>query len=139
MTTATSLTLHLAQAIGLYMIVAGLSGLAAPQRWQAIVDDLARSAGLQMVMGVTVFAIGAALAISHSILVDPLAIIVTVAGWLALLEGALLIATPGPLIRIGQASLRFTRIWAFASIALGLFLALAGLMGRADAAQSVFV
>ena len=134
-TTSSVLTLQLAQALGLYMIVAGLSGLVAPQRWKGTIDDLACSAGMQMAMGVAVFAIGVALVISHSILTDPLAIIVTLFGWAALLEGALLIAAPAPLIRIGRLALGQTRLWAILSLILGLLLGLAGLTGRAGSAE----
>ena len=133
MTTLTVLTLRLAEAIGLYMLLMGLSGLAAPQRWRAMMDELVASPALQMTMGVLVFAIGVTLAMVHSILADPLATLVTLIGWAALLEGALLIAVPGPLLRLGLWSLNYTRIWAIVSLILGIFLALAGLLGRADA------
>jgi len=131
MTTLSVLTLYLAEALGLYLILIGLSALAAPQRWKAIMDDLATSPGLQIALGLSVLAIGIALAIAHSRLTDPLAIIVSAIGWLALLEGALLIAVPGPLLRIGHWSLGFTRIWAIVALILGIALALAGLTGTA--------
>ncbi|HWJ69978.1 MAG TPA: DUF2065 family protein [Sphingobium sp.] len=136
-TTVSTLTLTLAQAMGLYLILIGLSGLAGPHRWKAVMDELAASAALQILMGVTVFAIGVALAMAHSHLTDPLAIIVTVIGWIALIEGALLIAVPGPLLRIGHWSLGFTRIWAIVSLILGILLGLAGLTGTASTAHFV--
>jgi len=139
MTTLSMLTLQLAEALGLYLILIGLSGLAAPQRWRAAMDDLAASPGLQMTMGVGVFAIGVAIAIAHSRLSDPLAIIVTVIGWLALLEGALLIVTPRPLLRIGRWSLGFTRIWAIAALVLGVLLALAGLTGKVGLPDHLYI
>jgi uncharacterized protein YjeT (DUF2065 family) len=136
-TTLTILTLRLAEAIGLYLIVIGLSGLSAPQRWRALMDELIASPALQMTMGVLVFAIGVTLAMIHSFLSDPLAIVVTLIGWAALLEGALLIAVPGPLLRLGLWSLNYTRIWAIVSLLLGILLALAGLTGRADASALI--
>jgi len=139
MTTLSMLTLQLAEALGLYLILIGLSGLAAPQRWRAVMDGLAESPGLQMTMGVGVFAIGVAIAIAHSRLSDPLAIIVTVIGWLALLEGALLIVTPRPLLRIGRWSLGFTRIWAIAALVLGVLLALAGLTGKVGLPDHLYI
>src|SRR5690606_28844451 len=129
----------LAEALGLYLILVGLSGLAAPQRWRAVMDDLAESPGLQMTMGVGVFTIGVAIAIAHSRLSDPLAIIVTVIGWLALLEGALLIVTPRPLLRIGRWSCGFTRFWAIVAIVLGVLLALAGLTGKVGLPDQLYI
>lgn len=137
MTTISTLTLTLAQAMGLYLILIGLSGLADPRRWDAVMKDLSASAALQIFMGVSVFAIGVALAITHSRLTDPLAIIVTLIGWIALFEGALLIVVPGPLLRIGYWSLGFTRIWAIVSLILGILLGLAGLTGTTSAAHYV--
>lgn len=139
MTTLSMLTLHLAEALGLYLILIGLSGLAAPQRWRAVMDDLAESPGLQMTMGVGVFAIGVALAIAHSRLDDPLAIIVTLIGWLALLEGALLMVTPALLLRIGRWSVGFTRIWAIAALILGALLGLAGLTGTVGLSDHLYI
>jgi hypothetical protein len=135
--TVSTLTLTLAQAMGLYLILVGLSGLAGPRRWEGFMDELSTSPALQVLMGVTVFAIGVALAIAHSHLTDPLAIIVTLIGWAALLEGALLIAVPAPLLRIGHWSLGFTRIWAIVSLILGIVLGLAGLTGTTSATHYV--
>jgi uncharacterized protein YjeT (DUF2065 family) len=129
--TISVLTLRLAEAIGLYMIVVGIGGLVAPQRWRAMMDDLDRSPGLVMALGFAVFAVGAALVLIHSIWTDPLAIIVSLVGYAALIEGALLLAVPGPLLKVGFWSLPFTRVWAIVSIVLGILLFLAGLMGRA--------
>ena len=131
MDTISILTLRLSEAIGLYMIVVGIGGLMAPTRWCAMMDDLERSPGLVMALGFPVFAIGTALVLIHSIWTDPLAVIVSLIGYAALIEGALLLAIPAPLIRIGRWSLNFTRAWAAVSIVLGILLFLAGLTGRA--------
>ncbi|HKT78360.1 MAG TPA: DUF2065 family protein [Sphingobium sp.] len=131
MTTISVLTLRLAEAIGLYMIVIGIGGLTAPQRWRAMMEDLERSPGLVMALGFPVFAVGTALVLIHSIWRDPLSIVVSAIGYVALVEGALLLSVPGPLLRIGFWSLHFTRGWAIVSILLGILLFLAGLTGRA--------
>ncbi|CAM8671994.1 MULTISPECIES: DUF2065 family protein [Sphingobium] len=131
MDTISVLTLRLAEIIGLYMIVIGLGGLASPQRWRAVMDDLNRSPGLVVALGFAVFAVGATLVLVHSIWTDPLAIIVSLVGYVALIEGATLLAVPGPLIRIGHWSTNFIRTWALIALILGLLLFLAGLTGRA--------
>ena len=130
MDTISILTLRLSEAIGLYMIVVGIGGLMAPSRWRAMMDDLERSPGLVMALGFPVFATGATLVLIH-IWTDPLAVIVSLIGYVALIEGALLLAIPAPLLRLGRWSLNFTRAWAAVSIVLGILLFLAGLTGRA--------
>lgn len=131
MDTISVLTLRLAEIIGLYMIVIGLGGLASPQRWRAIMDDLNRSPGLVVALGFAVFAVGATLVLVHSVWTDPLSVIVSLIGYVALIEGATLLAVPGPLIRIGHWSTGFIRTWALIALILGLLLFLAGLTGRA--------
>ena len=131
MDTISVLTLRLSEAIGIYMIVVGIGGFLAPSRWQAVMEDLERSPGLVMALGFPVFAAGAALVLIHSIWTDPLAVIVSLIGYVALIEGALLLAVPDPLIKIGRWSVQFTRAWAIVSIVLGILLFLAGLIGRA--------
>lgn len=131
MDTISILTLRLAEAIGLYMIIVGIGGLVSPSRWRDMMDDLDRSPGLVMALGFPVFVVGAALVLIHSIWTDPLAVIVSLIGYVALFEGALLLATPAPLLRIGRLAVRFTRLWAGISILLGILLFLAGLTGRA--------
>ena len=137
MITTLPLTLYLAQAIALYLILIGLSALARPDRWRAIMDEFAASPALALVTGVFTFILGATLIYLHCILTDPLAIIVTAVGWIALLEGALLIVVPHLLVRVGHWSLRFTRVWAIVAIILGLFLGYAGLTGTAGHIQIV--
>jgi uncharacterized protein YjeT (DUF2065 family) len=137
MTTTLPLTLYLAQALGLYVLLVGISALVAPQRWSQIMDGLAGSPALTLITGVFTFALGVVLTRIHSVLTDPLAIVVTVIGWIALAEGALLIVVPRLLMRVGQWSMRFTRVWAIVAIILGILLGLAGLTGRADASRFV--
>jgi hypothetical protein len=131
MDTIAVLTLRLAEIIGLYLIVIGIGGVANPPRWRSVMDDLNRSPGLVITLGFAVFAVGGTLVLIHSVWTDPLACLVSLIGYVALIEGATLLAVPGPLIRIGHWSTGFIRTWALIALALGLFLFLAGLTGRA--------
>lgn len=129
--TISVLTLRLAEAIGLYMILIGVGALVSPQRWRATMDDLDRSPGLVIALGFAVFVTGTALVLVHHHMRDALAAIVTIIGHVALVEGALLLVVPGPLLKIGRWALGFTRVWAIVALILGLLLFLAGLTGRA--------
>lgn len=131
MDTISILTLRLAEAMGLYMILIGIGGLANPARWRAVMDDLNRSPALVVTLGFAVFVVGVTLVMVHSIWTDPLAVIVSLISYVALIEGAVLLAVPGPLISIGHWSTGVIRIWAIVALVLGLLLFLAGLTGRA--------
>lgn len=127
------LTLHLAKAIGIYAIAAGLSGLLMPRRWMEIVDGLRRDPALIYVTGAFTFALGAAIVLAHNLWRDPLALLVTAIGWAAAIEGLILIAFPEPLLRLATNLVRpgATRVFSIVALVLGVALLIAGLLGRA--------
>lgn len=131
MDTAFPITLHLAVAIGVYMTAAGVGGLVAPERWRGLVDEFERSPATGYLIGIAAFAIGATLVIVHNLWGDPLAVVVTLIGWAAAVEGVLMLAFPGPLVALGRAALGALRPFAAVAVILGFALILAGLTGRA--------
>jgi uncharacterized protein YjeT (DUF2065 family) len=137
MTTTLPLTLYLAQAIGLYLVLLGASVFIAPQRWERVIDEFVTSAALPLITGGFAFVLGVVLIRVHCVLTDPLAIAVTAAGWAALAKGAMLILFPQLSMRLGQWSVRYFRVWAVVVLILGILLGLAGLTGHADATRLV--
>ena len=129
------LTLQLAKAFGVYVLVTGLSGLAAPARWKAVMEDFQRSPGLVYLTAVIVLGVGLVLVLAHSLWTDPLAIIVSLFGWIALIEGVALKAASEGLLALGAATVATpgrTRACAIMAVILGAALLAAGLFGRAD-------
>ncbi len=131
--TLTVLTLQLAQAIGLYLLAAGIGLLAAPGRMAAIVADIERSPGLATLFGIGAFAIGVAILIPHHVTYDWLALVVTLIAVVVALEGLLLLAAPTLILAVATRVLAAERLCAIAAIVAGLILFLAGFTGRADA------
>lgn len=131
METARMLTLHLAEAFGLYLVAIGAGALIAPERWRAIGGEMERSPGLAIVTGVFTFVIGVAILGIHHSLADPLAIFITVAGAIAAAEGLLLLAVPHLLIALSRPFFEHPRAWAVVAVLLGLFLLVAGFTGHA--------
>ena len=131
MDTISVLTLRLAEAIGLYLILVGISGLAAPQRWRGAMEELERSPALSFIAGLVAFFVGITIVTIHRTFADPLGAIVTIVGYIALIKGALLIAVPGAVMKLGLWSIRFTRAWGGSALILGISLFFAGLTGRA--------
>ncbi len=129
------LTLQLAKAFGLYLLVTGLSGLTAPARWKAVMEDYQRSPGLSYLTAVIVLGAGLVLVMVHSLWTDPLAIIVSLFGWIALIEGVALMAASEGLLKLGAATVATpgrTRAWAIIAVILGAGLLIAGSLGRAE-------
>ncbi len=87
MTTAIPLTLHLLVLIGLYELAAGIAGLTGRLDWREMTDEFVRSPSLSFVTGFMVFAIGGVMIMNHHHWTDLLAVIVSLVGWIALVEG----------------------------------------------------
>lgn len=134
LTVSTPLTLALAKAFGIYMIAGGLSGmLLGRRRWQEILDAFENNAAVVYLAGVVVFALGAAIVMAHNIWTAPLAIFVSLIGWVAAVEGVILIAYPDPLLDWARtiAKPAFIGIFAVLTILLGAMLLTAGFAGGA--------
>lgn len=130
METELPLTLDLLVAFGLYCLAAGIGGVLAPERWIGMLDDLGRPA-VSYIAGFAVFAIGVAIILAHNLWTDPLAVLVSLLGWGAAIEGLILIAWPAPLLAIARSFLGSTRLWAFVSVFIGAVLIAIGMTARA--------
>jgi len=132
MTTAIPLTLHLLVLIGLYELAAGIAGLTGRLDWGAMFEEFERSPSLSFVTGFMVFVIGGVMIMSHHHWTDPLAIVVSLVAWIALIEGLLIMIVAQPLLIFFRPVLGSQRaISAFAAL-FGLVLIVLGLTGHAD-------
>jgi hypothetical protein len=136
MTTAIPLTLHLLVLIGVYELAAGIAGLTGKLDWTALLDDFERSPALTFITGFMVFAVGAAINLAHHHWTDPLAIIVSAVGWIALIEGVMIMVCPGPLLRFSRGLIGNPKLISALAAAIGLILIVIGLTGRADPTYS---
>lgn len=132
MATATLLTLQLAILIGLYECAAGLAGLTGQIDWADLVAEFERAPGLTFVTGFLAFAIGGTMVMVHNHWTDPLAIIVSLVGWIALAEGLLVMVRPAALMAFARPFVRHQRAIGIAALLFGLFMLAAGLTGRVE-------
>ena len=132
MTTAIPLTLHLLVLIGVYELAAGIAGLTGKLDWLALLDEFERSPALTFVTGFVAFAVGAAINLGHHHWTDPLAVIVSAIGWIALVEGVMLMVCPKPLLRLSRGLVGNQKLVSILAAAFGAALILLGLTGRAD-------
>lgn len=131
--TANPLTLSLALATGLYVLAGGTAMLRLGDKAEALLADFQNSPALTYIAGIMTFAIGVAIILTHNIWSDGLAIFVSLLGWVAAIEGLVLIAWPEPLWALGRAMMKPTAIkfFSFGMLALGALLSLLGLTGTA--------
>ena len=133
MTTAIPLTLHLLVLIGLYELTAGLAGLTGRIDWQEMTGEFERSASLSFVTGFVVFAMGGVMIINHHHWTDLLAIIVSAVGWIALIEGILMMLAARPLLIFFRPLIRSQRAISLFAATFGIVLIALGLTGQANA------
>jgi hypothetical protein len=125
-----SVTQILAVFIGLYMVAAGIGFLTGRGSYASLIDELRDNTALGYVTGAFVFALGAAMVAVHNLWTGPLAIVVSLVGWGALIEGVLMLAirrtflglvkvvplTPATLVPCGIAVIVFGAVLAIAGL-----------------------
>ena len=125
------LTLRLLVLIGLYELAAGIAGLTGAIDWPKMIDEFERSPALTFVTGFAAFAIGAAINIAHHHWTDLPAIIVSAIGWIAMIEGLLIMVMPRPLLRFSRGLVGNQKAISLIAALFGAALILLGLTGRA--------
>jgi len=139
MTTAIPLTLHLLVLIGVYELAAGAAGLAGRINWAAMLDEFERSPALSFITGFAVYILGGALVLVHNIWTDVPAGIVSAVGWIAAIEGVLIMTVPGPLLAFSRRLVGNSRLISAFAAAFGIILILLGLTGRADPTSNMVI
>jgi len=139
MTTAIPLTLHLLVLIGLYELAAGVAGLTGQINWRALLDEFERSPALIFITGFMAFILGAVLILVHNIWTDVLAGIVSAVGWIAAIEGLLIMTFPAPLLAFSRRLVGNSRLISSFAAVVGLILILLGLTGRADPTSNMVI
>ena len=125
-----NVTTLLAMLIGAYVAAAGLGGLLDPERWRRVLADFTGSPVLGLISGVVAFVIGGAIIGVHGRWDSPLAIIVSLVGWIALAEGFVLIAFGDWWVRFTMPLSSQPRLWGGFALLVGAGLFIAGVAGR---------
>lgn len=101
------LTNMLALLYGLYLVAAAIGLLRQPQLVDAITKSMLADPFLVFLVGIFTLALGGTVVAIHNSWAGPVSVIVTLFGWAALVEGLLMLAIPGPFLKI-FADLKFT-------------------------------
>ena len=87
-----TITQILAVLIGLYMVAAGIGALTDRDSYATLIGDLTDFTALGYVTSVLVFVLGAVIVAVHNLWTDPLAVGVSLIGWIVLIGGVLMLA-----------------------------------------------
>ncbi len=81
-----------ARCLGLYMGAAGIGLILDPKRFESMMDDFQANPALGYIGGIVALVMGLIIVGFHNVWSDWAAILVTIVGWAALIEGALMLA-----------------------------------------------
>lgn len=95
-----STTIFLGRLIGLYIVIVSLAMLLNRRQMLAVFAEMTASRPWMLFSGVVACAVGLALVLGHQVWHGPLAILVTLAGWMALAKGVTLLLLPAD--RVGS-------------------------------------
>ena len=128
------LTLQLALAYGIGILVLALSMIAGPARFGAVIADFERSPGLTFLGAVLALAMGLAAVFTHNLWTDPIAGLVSLIGWVVLAKGALVLAAPEGLMKLAAAITSTpgrVRTWGIVLLVLAAVFLAPGIAGHA--------
>lgn len=117
-----SLTETIALLLGLYFLAAGLGLVIDTRGFAGIFNEFENSKALSFMAALSAFVIGAVIVAIHNLWTDPLAIFVTLVGWIALIKGILILAFPGLISLIGTVlplTEKFIRAYGFFVLLIG--------------------
>lgn len=125
------MTVILAQILGGYMLVAGVAILIDRTLINRLLISLQDNLAAIFIMGLLALLMGLTVAALHTRWDNPLAIIVTIIGWLAIIEGALILCLQNRFVAFFTpwfTNATVSLIWGAVAVILGLVL-LAGSFG----------
>jgi hypothetical protein len=134
MDTFAVLTIQLARIYGIVALTAALAALLSPKRMGLVLSEFEASPGLTFMAALFALILGLVMVMVHNLWTDIAAIIVTLFGWIVLVKGILLLATPDGLLRFAAASASSPariRLWGIAALVLAAIFLIIGAASRA--------
>ena len=129
--TASPATLPLALLTGFVCLASGMVALLLPADGVDAVDELEQAPMLAVGAAFGAILFGAFLILAQRSWSDPLAILISLIGWAAFLEGLVLLGLPRLYVRLARPIMRRARYLGLFALMLGAFLIAAGLTSRA--------
>jgi hypothetical protein len=97
-----SLSIFLAQVIGLYLFLVSLAMLVHHQRFKKTAMDLTGIPLMITLTGVVMLILGLLIVVDHNIWVPDWPVVVTIIGWILLLQGLMRLFVPDAFIRMSK-------------------------------------
>ena len=116
------ISIFMARIIALIYIPLGIAMMTGQIKAKEMFADYEKSSVTTLFVGIFAVIAGTFLATYHNIWVKNWTIIVTILGWVAVVEGVLFIAFPKPALNVGKKISKNEKAWSFFALIVGLIL-----------------
>ena len=114
------LTLLVARFVALVYIPLGVAMLTGQTKGKEMIASYQKSSGLSLFIGIFAVMIGILLVLFHNYWVRGWPVLVTLLGWVAVIEGVLFIAFPKSLLKFTMKMSKNEKIWGIFAMIVGL-------------------
>lgn len=92
------ISILLGKITSIYLLIVGLSLLIKRKSWIAVLRDMRKSPGMVMLVAFVELVLGLVIVITHNVWVTDWAVVVTIIGWLMVVEGTINMVVPHSVI-----------------------------------------
>ncbi|MBN1572519.1 MAG: hypothetical protein JW984_04900 [Deltaproteobacteria bacterium] len=120
---------HIFQLLGLVYAAAGVRGLIYKEAYRDIMKDSIESPALYYLFGLLALVLGFLLVVYHNEWSLSWSVIITIFGWIAFVEGILIVTYPAPFLKMSKWMMKkekFLHLYAVVPLLLGIFFLLLG-------------
>ena len=119
-----NLSVYLAQVLGIYLFVVFLSMLLHHQRHKKIMSEMLTNSTMIALSGGILTLIGAAIVVAHNVWVSDWPVLITLVGWVSLLQGILRVFLPDAYCKLvrDMMSKAGYLVWCWLWFVVGLYL-----------------
>ena len=114
------ITIFMAKLIALIYIPIGIAMLTGQIKAKDMFSSYEKSSAFTLFMGIFAVATGLVLITYHNIWVKDWPVLITLLGWIAVVEGVLFIAFPKPMLKMGKKISANEKAWGIFAIVFGL-------------------
>lgn len=116
------ISIFMARIIALIYIPIGIAMLTGQIKGKEMIASYEKSPLLALWVGIFAVIAGTFLVSYHNIWVKGWPVVITILGWVAVIEGVLFIAFPKPMLKAGKKISKNEKVWSVFALAFGLLL-----------------
>jgi tellurite resistance protein TehA-like permease len=123
------ITIFMARIIALIYIPLGVAMITGQIKGKDMVTSYEKSPVITLFVGIFAVIAGTFLVTYHNIWVKDWPVLITLLGWVAVIEGVVFIAFPKPFLKVSKKMSKNEKVWSYFALAFGLLFGYFGFLG----------